>query len=198
MAAATRLAGLAGLAATALLAACQNVGEPADPAVVTQTPPDSQTQLPEPTPGQTPDPADASSTLPEPETQPPANPVPHIYLSFQLDNTSTLVSAIFAIDVARDNTPSDDPAIRLSPEDGSCNPQEMRKYDFPPKDAAAPVVGDTEQAQGLTATDLPDFLAATVTEAMLNRGLAITREDTRALNICTRKLWESLVLAENR
>ena len=212
MAAATRLAGLSGLTAAALLAACQTIGDPASDGLEPETTLNSQVQTPpaqppasEPAPDTAPDPAPdsppdqtaANTTLPAPGTQQPPNPVPHIYMSFQLDNTGTAVSVIFAIDVARDNTPSDDPAIRLSPEDGRCNPQEMRSYSFPPKDAATPVAGDIEQSQGLSVRNLPAFLAVSVTNSMLNRGLAVDREDTRALNICTRKLWERLLAAGN-
>lgn len=197
---------LAGLAAAALLTACQTIdalrsaGDAPEPAPETQAQAPAPDITPEPAPDSAPAPdlADATPALPVPGSPQPPSPVPHIYLSFQLDNTATAVSAIFAIDVARDNTPSDDTAIRLSPEDGQCNPQEMRNYNFPPKDAATPVVGEAEQAQGLSVADLPAFLAVSVTNAMLNRGLAVTRDDTRPLNICTRKLWESLVLAENR
>lgn len=197
---------LAVLATATLLAACQHVGDPASPGVLAETtpPPEAQTPTPEPAPEiastntPAPDLSDASSALPEPGSAQTPPPIPHIYMSFQLDNTGIIVSAIFAIDAARDNTPSDDPAIRLSPEDGRCNPQEMRNYTFPPKDAATPVVGEAERARGLSAGDLPAFLAVSVTDAMLNRGLAVTRNDTRPLNICTRKLWENLVLEENR
>jgi len=59
------------------------------------------------------------------------------------------------------------------------------------------VVAESLKAQGLTAGGIPDYMAVIVTESMLERGLASDREDTRALNICTRKLWEELVLSEN-
>jgi hypothetical protein len=74
----------------------------------------------------------------------------------------------------------------------------MRSYDFAPEDAARPVVSETEQAQGLTAGDLPAFMAVSVTDKMLERGLASDREQTRALNICTRKLWERLLQDGNQ
>jgi len=104
------------------------------------------------------------------------------------------ISVVFAIDAARDGTPSDDPAVRLTPDDGLCNPQEMRHYAFPP--GAAPVVSETDQAEGLTAAGLPEVMAVAVTDQMLAEGLAQDREETRALNICTRKLWERLVEGE--
>ena len=181
---AARLAG--GLIAAALLAACQTSGE-APPETPAQTGP---TQPPAPeTPA-------ASPALPAPAlpTLPP--PVPHIYLALQSDGAGRPVSAVFAIDAARDNTPSDDPAVRLTPENGLCNPQEMRSYDFPPEDAARPVVSEAEQAEGLTARDLPAFMAVSVTNKMLSLGLADEREQTRALNVCTRKLWERLLAGD--
>ena len=187
---------LAGLPAAALLAvlltACETPGETPGEAPP-DTPPETAAQA-EPAPP----PAPGSTALPAPALPTPGAPsVPHIYMALQSDDAGRPVSAIFAIDAARDNTPSDDPAIRITPEGGRCNPQEMRSYDFPPEDAARPVVSETEQAEGLTAGGLPDFMAVSVTESMLERGLASEPEDTRALNICTRKLWEKLVLSEN-
>jgi len=181
---AARLAG--GLIAAALLAACQTSGE-APPETPAQTGP---TQPP------TPETPAASAPLPAPAlpTLPP--PVPHIYLALQSDGAGRPVSAVFAIDAARDNPPSDDPAVRLTPENGLCNPQEMRSYDFPPEDAARPVVSEAEQAEGLTARDLPAFMAVSVTNKMLSLGLADEREQTRALNVCTRKLWERLLAGD--
>lgn len=123
--------------------------------------------------------------------------VPHIYLSLQPQGEGRPISAIFAIDAARDASPSDDPAIRLTPENGLCNPQSMQFYTFPEADAERPVVTDADGAQGLSAANLPSVLAVIVTERMIAAGLAETAEDTRALNVCTRKLWEQLVLTEN-
>ena len=117
-------------------------------------------------------------------------------MTLQSDGAGSPVSVVFAIDAARDNTPSDDPAVRLTPENGRCNPQEMRSFTFPPQDAAQPVVSEAQQAQGLTAANLPAFMAVSVTDMMLERGLASDREQTSALNICTRKLWEQLVLSQ--
>jgi hypothetical protein len=195
---AARLAGLpAAVLLAALLAACQTTGQ-----TTGEAPADTAPEIPaQAEPAQPPAPEADSAALPAPALPAPASrparPVPHIYMALQSDGTGQPVSAVFAIDAARDNTPSDDPAIRLTPESGLCNPQEMRSYDFPPEDAARPVVGEAEQAQGLTASDLPAFLAVSVTDRMLSRGLADEREQTRPLNICTRKLWERLVLAEN-
>ncbi len=180
---------IGGLPAAALLAACQTTGEaPPDPA------PDTPVQA-EPTQPPALDFAAASAALPAPALPPP---VPHIYLALQSGGAGGTVSAVFAIDAARDHTPSDDPAMRITPEGGRCNMQEMRSYNFPPEDAASPVVNETEQAQGLTAGRLPDFMAFIVTERMLERGLASDREDTSALNICTRKLWERLLAVGNQ
>jgi hypothetical protein len=149
-------------------------------------------------PEQQPDPvAQARLALPEP-TGPQGPPVPHIYMALQPGGTSGQVSAVFTIDAARDNTPSDDPAVRLTPSNGLCNPQEMPSYTFPARDAARPVVSETEQDQGLTARNLPAFMAVSVTDRMLARGLASDREQTRALNVCTRKLWERLMAAGNQ
>ena len=137
-------------------------------------------------------------SAPQPKPLPGDQPlVPHIYVSLQNQGEGRPVSAIFAIDAARDATPSDDPAIRLTPEEGSCNPQSMQFYIFPEADAERPVVTDADAAQGLSAANLPSVMAVIVTERMLAQGLAESREDTRALNICTRKLWEQLVLTEN-
>jgi hypothetical protein len=186
------LAGLiGGLIAAALLAACQTTGD-----TPLETPPDTATQA-EPA---EPPPALETTALPIPAlpTPAPPPPVPHIYMALQSGDAGRPVSAVFAIDAARDNTPSDDPAIRLTPDNELCNPQEMRSYDFSPQDAARPVASEAEQAQGLTAGGLPDFMAVIVTERMLERGLASNRAQTRALNICTRMLWERLLLAENQ
>ncbi len=188
---------IGGLPAAALLAAllagCQITGQTTGEALP-ETPTITAAPAP-PAPPPAPEPPAASSALPVPAQ--PAQ-VPHIYLALQSAGAGATVSAIFAIDSARDHPPSDDPAMRITPENGLCNPQERRSYDFGPQDAARPVAGEAEQAQGLTAGRLPDFMAVIVTERMLERGLASDREETSALNICTRKLWEDLVLAENQ
>jgi hypothetical protein len=150
--------------------------------------------------------AAAPETQPDATSSPPASggesgaqsgagKVPHIYMAVQDAGEGHPLSVIFAIDDARDGTPSDDLALRLTPEKGLCNPHEMTRYDFPAE--AAPVVGAAEEAAGLTAGDLPAFMAVAVTNALLEQGLASTPEDTRPLNICTRKLWQQLVLPES-
>lgn len=142
-----------------------------------------------PAPGSTPEP------VPMPSDQ---RPVPHIYVSLQHQGESRPVSVIFAIDDSRDGNPSDDPAIRLTPENGQCNPQAMRQYNFPDADADRPVVTEADRSRGLTAANLPSVMAVVVTERMIAQGLARTPEETRAQNVCTRKLWEELVLTENQ
>lgn len=137
----------------------------------------------------------AAATLPAPGSDPADAPIPHIYLALQPAGPGHPTSVVFAIDRARDGTPSDDPAVRLTPDAGKCNPQEMRRYAFPPD--AAPAVSEPEQARGLTARDLPSYLAAAVTGRLIEAGLAAEPEETRGLNICTRKLWERLVAARN-
>ena len=198
------LAAMAGLIAASLLSACllPGDGEVAEPAqsptpevttdVIAEDTPESQSSAQSSN--------DATAALPLPGALPtpvPVTPVPHIYMALQPDGEGKPISAIFAIDAARDNTPSDDPAIRLTPESGRCNPHEMRSYTFPAEAAAAPVASEADQLQGLTVAKLPAFMAVAVTDKMLATGLATDREQTRALNICTRKLWEELVLSEN-
>lgn len=183
---------LAALAGAGLLAACGAAG-PADEGPV----PSAGTEA-LPVPGTAPasGAATGQATALPATGDPAAAPIPHIYLALQPGSAGRPHSVVFAIDAARDGSPSDDAAIRLTPENGNCNPQEMRRYDFPPD--AVPVVSEAEQSRGLTARDLPAFLAAEVTGRMIDAGIAAEAEDTRPLNVCTRKLWESLVVAENR
>jgi hypothetical protein len=199
------LAAVAGLIAASLLSACLlpgGDGEVAEPAqsptpevaadVIAEDTPESQSPVESSNA--------ATAALPLPGALPtpvPVTPVPHIYMALQPDGEGKPISAIFAIDAARDSTPSDDPAIRLTPEYGRCNPHEMRSYTFEAEAAAAPVASEADQVRGLTVAKLPAFMAIAVTDKMLATGLATTREQTRALNICTRKLWEELVLSEN-
>jgi hypothetical protein len=158
------------------------------PAAAGTTAPDADAASPsDPAPVPKPDPA----FLPRP---PKAGEVPHIYLALQDEGPGKPVSAVFAIDAARNGTPSDDPAIRLTPDGGRCNPQEMTSYSFAP--GTAPTVGDVEARDGLTARDLPAYMAVAVTNEMLTRNIATEPEQTRPLNICTRKLWEQLVVIQ--
>ncbi len=176
---------MAGLAAALLLAACASEDERTDPDPAANPAGDTAAES-----GDT-----GTAALPPPGGEPTAAEVPHSYLALQPAGAGHPTSVVFAIDASRDGTPSDDRALRLTPDDGDCNPQEMQRYDFPAD--AAPAVGDGEQARGLTPRELPDFLAASVTGRLIDTGLASEPEDTRALNICTRKLWERLVLARN-
>ncbi|MBY8975527.1 hypothetical protein KHP62_06905 [Rhodobacteraceae bacterium NNCM2] len=115
---------------------------------------------------------------------------PMIYMAIQEDGTRPL-SIIFAIDESRDGTPQDDPAIRITPSDGSCNPQTMRSYSFPSPFGDAPVFGADQILQGVQASQLPAFMAIKASETIVAMGLAEKLEDTRPQNICTRKMWEA-------
>lgn len=115
---------------------------------------------------------------------------PHIYVALQT-NGSRPVSVIFAIDESRDGTPQDDDAIRITPEDGNCNPQVMRNFNFPEETRGKPTFSGDQLLRGVNPDQLPAFLAVNVTQEMLALGLVTDREQTRAHNICTRKLWET-------
>jgi hypothetical protein len=166
----------------------------------------TRAEAPPPEPEAPDDDASASAMLPAPSGLPddatrpaataPPDPgdVPEVYMALQQDSVGT-VSVIFAIDESRDGTPSDDPAVRITPENGRCNPQEMRRYLFPDAESARPVFSAREAREGVTAARLPAFLAVAVTDAMVGRGLADSREATTPQNVCTRKLWERLVRA---
>lgn len=181
------------LIALLALAACNHDGE--EPAETTTSAAAEQQAAAAPA-----DPAPGAATgLPQPGTgAAPAQPVdpsqvPQIYVALQ-GQTGRPVSVIFAIDESRDGTPSDDPAMRITPENGECNPQEMRNHDF--GDGTAPTFGPREVEAGITALQLPSYLAISVTETMLSQGLAATREETAPQNVCTRKLWERIMIAE--
>lgn len=118
---------------------------------------------------------------------------PHIYMALQPDEAGA-VSIIFAIDAGRDKTPGNDPAIRLTPENGKCNPQELRRYAFPADTARRPIFGPDEVGAGISAKDLPNFMAMAVTSEMLRRKLVEKVEDSKPQNVCTRKLWERLIV----
>ena len=49
----------------------------------------------------------------------------------------------------------------------------------------------------MSARELPAFMAMAVTSEMLVLGIAKTIEDTQPQNVCTRKLWERLILNES-
>lgn len=188
----TRPAGvLAGVLAAALLAACETTEETA------ATPETTDSATAETTANNTGD-ATTQGTPDSADEGAGETTVPHIYMALQPGGTGRPVSVVFAIDNSRDGTPSDEEAIRLTPEAGDCNPQEMRSYDFPAEYAERPVVSETEAEKGLSAEDLPRYLAATVTGQMVEEGLASEPEETRPQNVCTRKLWEQLVSNQNR
>ncbi len=119
--------------------------------------------------------------------------VPQIYMALQPDPGGP-TSVVLAIDRSRDKTPSDDPAIRITPENGACNPQQLRYFDFPPAQAERPVYGPDEAARGITARELPDFMATAVTSAMLADGLIDKPDDSQPQNVCTRKLLQRLII----
>lgn len=127
--------------------------------------------------------------------------VPHIYMAVQPDRGGP-VSVIFAIDRSRDNTPSDEPAIRITPEQtdpdrGQCKPQELRYFNFPRESAERPVYGPDEASRGIGPKDLPGFMATAVSQQMIERGIADELEQTRPQNVCTRKLFEQTIVAAN-
>ena len=124
---------------------------------------------------------------------------PHVYMSLQPDRAGA-TSVVFAIDRSRDGTPSDEPAIRITPEatetqSGRCNPQQLRYYKFPPESADRPVYGPDEASRGVDARTLPEFMATAVSAEMMERGLAEDLEHTRPQNVCTRKLFEQTIIA---
>ena len=156
-----------------------------------------QPEVERPAPAQAPSaeaPAQDSQVAAIPDTA--AQDAPIIYLALQ-DDPSGTTSVIFAIDEARDATPLNDPAIRLTPEEGQCNPQELRGYPFPLASAREPVFGPREIAAGVSAQDLPSFMAVAVTKAMLDQGLITKPEQSQPQNVCTRKLWEQLVVRQS-
>lgn len=140
--------------------------------------------------------ADKSGDAPADKAAKVLPPAPHVYMSLQPDEAGA-VSIVFAIDAGRNNTPSDDPAIRLTPENGKCNPQELRRYAFPADTARRPIFGPDEVGAGITAKDLPNFMAMAVTSEMLRRKLIDDVEESKPQNVCTRKLWERLILNQS-
>ena len=173
-----------------LLGACAGGGEEQGP-----PPAGGGAALPAPVQGEA---TGAAPALPDPgaarrreaRLARPAADAPRIYMDIRTVEGGGH-ALTFATDASRDATPSDDPAVRITPRDGACNAEELRAHRFPPD--ARPVFGPDEVARGLGPAELPAFMAVAATEAMLARGLAPTREATRPENICTRKLWERLV-----
>ena len=171
------------------LMACEQPGTGAGPGASTATPAPNVTAQDE-----------LAATLPLPGEQPSLpliNNVPHVYMSLQPDAGSGPISIVFAIDRSRDNTPSDDPAIRLTPEDGECNPQEMRRFDFPDVTTQRPIFGPEEASRGITGRELPNFMAMMVTGEMMRQGLVVEPEASKPQNVCTRKLWEQMIVNQS-
>lgn len=137
---------------------------------------------------------EAAPKTPEDEAFRRAMLAPHIYMSLQPDPTG-VTSIVFAIDADKNDSPQNDPAMRITPENGSCNPQELRRYNFP-DDVRRPIFGPDEAFRGVTAQDLPNFMAMAVTSEMIRRGLVNEVEESHAQNVCTRKLWERMILNE--
>jgi len=122
--------------------------------------------------------------------------VPHLYMELQPDSAGA-TSVVFAIDESRDRTPSDDPAIRITPADGQCNPQQLRWHEFSPERSERPAYGPEEAARGITAQELPAFMATLVTSEMLEAGLISDPEESRPQNVCTQKLLQQMIIAES-
>ena len=143
----------------------------------------------------------ASGTAPAPSQQTAAAAAdpdaPHIYMAIQPGGASGPTSVVFAIDRDRNNSPANDPAIRITPENGQCNPQEMQFYNFPGESGSRPIFGPQEAGSGVSARELPNFMAMAVTSEMLRKGLIVQPDDSKPQNVCTRKLWEQLVVNES-
>lgn len=164
-------------------AATSGTRDPALPAPALPTP-----ALPTPTPG--------GQVAPRRSLErPPDLDTPDIYMALQPDSSGT-ISVIFAIDRAKDNTPSDDPAIRLTPEAGLCNPQQLRSFDFPDVFAGRPIYSVLDAREQIGARELPSFLSTTVTTEMIRLGMAKEPDETRPQNICSFLLWQQLVDAD--
>ena len=122
---------------------------------------------------------------------------PEVYMALQPDPNG-VVSIVFAIDGGRDANPTNDPAIRLTPEEGKCNPQELRSYDFAGEASKRPIFGPEMVKLGVTAKDLPVFMASAVSSEMIRQKLAADVKGTQPQNVCTRKLWERLIVNQSR
>lgn len=141
-----------------------------------------------------------AATLPLPgETPSPqaAENVSHVYMALQPDAGGGPLSVVFAIDRSRDNTPQDEPAVRLTPENGECNPQQLRRFAFPEEARAKPTFGPEEVRRGISARELPNFMAIAVTSEMMQQGLIIEPEESKPQNVCTRKLWELMIVRQS-
>lgn len=120
--------------------------------------------------------------------------VPQIWLALEPGHTpGAPVGLVFAADGAGDG-PGNDPAIRLTPAGGLCNPEELTSYPF----RGPPVFDRRAAARGVGPAELPEFMAVSVSRAMIDAGLAANPEATRPQNVCTAKLWQTLVVGQNR
>ncbi|MEO0823727.1 MAG: hypothetical protein AAF074_25360, partial [Pseudomonadota bacterium] len=93
---------------------------------------------------------------------------PFIYLALEKGQGGQPHSIVFAIDQGKDGTPANDRAIRITPQEGLCNPQELSRYRFP--EGARPAFSPEIAARGITAKELPNFMAVQVTSAMMQVG----------------------------
>lgn len=137
-------------------------------------------------------PGSAGGALIDPEA---VRAAPAVYMSLEAD-PGRPVSIVFAIDAAGDADPSDEPAMRLTPEGGRCNPQELSRYGA--RGGDGPVFGPEVARRGVDPRQLPEFMAVAVSRRMIDQGLAAAPEDTRPQNVCTRKLWERLAVAQTQ
>src|SRR5690625_5149724 len=197
-------AGFSGLALAAalLLTACAEIssdGDATDAGGLTTADP-AIAALPVPQAGR--EDADEAADLGTDDVKKPAvrtarsEAAPHLYMELQPDSGGP-ISVVFAIDGSRDNTPSDDPAIRITPMDGQCNPQQLRWHEFSPEQSERPAYGPEQAARGITAQELPAFMAALVTSEMLEAGLISDPEESRPQNVCTQKLLQQMIIAES-
>ncbi|MEM9144687.1 MAG: hypothetical protein AAGC57_00715 [Pseudomonadota bacterium] len=186
------------LLAVLALSACGSPSEDAVPEAGTTPPPtasDAQAEAARPVPGAETLPLPGAAPQPPAGAAAPQSDAPEIYMALQRDNAD-VVSVIFAIDEARNNTPSDDPAIRLTPEAGLCNPQQLRRFEFPALYAARPIYSRLEAEAPVAADELPSFIATIVSNEMVRQGMARTADDTRPQNMCSYLLWQRLVYAD--
>ena len=122
--------------------------------------------------------------------------------------TSRALRALRPSDLLADPTRANSPQIeqlvdtyqrayQLDAREADAIRQELRRYDFPPDAAARPIFGPDEAAAGITARDLPNFMAMAVTSEMLRQGLIDEVEESKPQNVCARKLWERMILNES-
>lgn len=146
-----------------------------------------------PATGDAPAGTETAAADPEPQPQPQReqrnvdpDSVPVIFMALQ-DGGAASHSVVFALDSDRDGSAIGERAIRLTPEDGQCNPQELTRYDFGGSD---PVFGVEQANAGIRPAEIPRYLAFVASQALVDSGLAPSVEATAPQNICTRKWWE--------